>query len=301
MATYFATTEGNYRGSNSTLRLHGHKFTAVGKTPRLSGTVNRGPRAAADNTRGTEAERNARAAELFPMLQRVARKMRAHLPAHVEVDDLVGAGSVGLVDAIGKFDPRKRVKIESYAQHRIRGAILDSLRTMDGASRDLRRKIKQAERVHHELEAKLGHPATDPEMARAQGLSLKDWYRTLRDFQPLGIDWLRPAGHVAEQFAAENLPAAITEDQFDLCYRREKIDILNRALAGLSERERLIMSLYYARERTMKQIGSQLKIDESRVSQLHSAALVRLRIAVTSLTREAQTCPPPLDDGVSDA
>lgn len=215
--------------------------------------------------------------------------MRAHLPAHIEVDDLVGAGAVGLVDAVRKFDPRKRVKIESYAQHRIRGAILDSLRSMDDASRDLRRKIKTAEKIHHELESRLGHPATGQEMAPAQGISLKSWYRTVREIQPLGVEWLRPKGYAPEpQPAVENLPSETGEDQFSLCYRREKIDILNRALTSLSQRERLIISLYYARERTMKQIGSQLRIDESRVSQLHSAALVRLRNAVKSLTREGQ-------------
>jgi RNA polymerase sigma factor for flagellar operon FliA len=248
--------------------------------------------AAAKDGGKIEAERNQTAADLFPLLQRVARKMRAHLPAHIEVDDLVGAGSVGLVDALRKFDPRKRVKIESYAQHRIRGAILDSLRSMDGATRDLRRKIKAAEKVHYELESKLGHPATDQEMARAQGISLKSWYGAVREFQPLGIDWLRPMGYLPEkQPTLESLSAPNKEDQFDLCYRREKIDILNRALTSLPLRERMIINLYYARELTMKQIGSQLRIDESRVSQLHSAALVRLRNAVKSLTREPQPFP----------
>lgn len=289
MATHFVTSETNYNGNNSTRRLRLHNFPPSGKGrefPRRPTVAYCAP----ENTgERIKAERNRRAAELFPLLQRMARKMRAHLPAHIEVDDLVGAGSMGLVDALRKFDPRKGVKIESYAQHRIRGAILDSLRSMDGASRDLRRKIKDAERVHHELEARLGHPANDQEMAQAQGISLKNWYRSVRDFQPLGVEWMRPMGCMAEpQPTAESLPAKTREDQFDLCYRREKIDILNRALTSLSVRERLIMSLYYARERTMKQIGSQLKIDESRVSQLHSAALVRLRNAVKSLTREPQ-------------
>jgi RNA polymerase sigma factor FliA len=289
MATRFVTTESNYGRNNSTRGLRARNLHPYGKVRKYSAHL-----AAADSGRlgsgdTIAAERNEKAAELFPLLQRVARKMRAHLPAHIEVDDLVGAGSVGLVDALRKFDPRKRVKIESYAQHRIRGAILDSLRSMDGASRDLRRKIKQAERVHHEVEARLGHPATNQEMAQAQGISLKAWYRTVRDIQPLGVDWLRSAGSTEkQQFPAESLPAESREDQFDLCYRREQIDILNRALSSLSERERLIMTLYYAREHTMRQIGSQLRIDESRVSQLHSAALVRLRSAVKALSREPQ-------------
>jgi RNA polymerase sigma factor FliA len=289
MATHFVTTETNYNGNNSTRRLRPHHIPPSGKSREFFQHPTGADCAPESTGERIKTERNRRAAELFPLLQRMARKMRAHLPAHIEVDDLVGAGSMGLVDALRKFDPRKGVKIESYAQHRIRGAILDSLRSLDGASRDLRRKIKDAEKVHHELEARLGHPANDQEMAQAQGVSLKNWYRTVRDFQPLGVEWLRPMGCMAEQQpTAESLPAETREDQFDLCYRREKIDILNRALTSLSVRERLIMSLYYARERTMKQIGSQLKIDESRVSQLHSAALVRLRNAVKSLTRETQ-------------
>lgn len=287
MATHFAATAGTFNRKNPTGRLRALDRPTTENGPEFSRLSNRGTCAVESKGDLSIAEGNERAAGLLPLLHRVARKMRAHLPGHIEVDDLVGAGSVGLVDALRKFDPRKQVKFESYAQHRIRGAILDSLRSLDGASRDMRRKIKNAEKVHQKLEARLGRPAGDQEMAQAQGISLKNWYRTVRDFQPLGVPWLQPMSFMAEpQPTVENLPAETLEDQFDLCYRREKIDILNRALTSLSVRERLIMSLYYARERTMKQIGSQLKIDESRVSQLHSAALVRLRNAVKSLIRE---------------
>jgi len=291
MASHFVTTESNYSRNKSTRGLRARNLLPYGGVRKYSVHLAPADSAGLSSGETIAAERNKKAAELFPLLQRVAGKMRSHLPAHIEVDDLVGAGSVGLVDALRKFDPRKGVKIESYAQHRIRGAILDSLRSMDGASRDLRRKIKQAERVHHEIESRLGHPATDQEMAQAQGISLKAWYRTVRDIQPLGVDWLRSTGSAEkQQFTVESLPAESREDQFDLCYRREQIDIVNRALTSLSERERLIMNLYYARERTMRQIGDQLRIDESRVSQLHSAALVRLRRAVKALRRGPQLC-----------
>jgi RNA polymerase sigma factor FliA len=190
---------------------------------------------------------------------------------------------------VRKFDARKQVKLESYAQHRIRGAILDSLRSMDGASRDMRKKNKKAEKLHRDLEVKLGHPASDQEMACAQGISLKKWYRTVRELQALGIEWLRPMGSVGvKQPTEENLVSQGKENQFDLCYRGEQLGILNRALSGLPGREQLIMGLYYARELTMKQIGTKLKIDESRVSQLHSAALVRLRSNVKVMLRPPQ-------------
>jgi len=245
-----------------------------------------------------EAERNQKVIALLPLLNRIARKMRANLPLHIQVDDLVSAGSLGLVDAVDKFDPRRQVKIETYAQHRIRGAILDSLRSMDGATRDLRKKNRKAEEVHRVLETRLGHPATDQEMAQAQGTSLKKWYRTVEEIKPLGVEWLRPMGWVGvKPVLLETLVDRDAETQFDSCYRREQKEILARALGSLPQRERVIMCLYYARERTMKQIGAQLQIDESRVSQLHSAALARLRNAVQALTHASQARPSPSDAG----
>jgi RNA polymerase sigma factor FliA len=289
MATHIPTLKSNLTKSFSTLRLRPHHFLPEGNVRKICTHENRSRVPSLIHYGRSETERNRKVVELLPLLLRIARKMRAHLPANIEMGDLVGAGSLGLVDAVLKFDPRKQVKIESYAQHRIRGAILDSLRSMDGASRDLRRKNKKAEKVHHELEVKLGHQASDQEMASAQRVSLKTWYRTVREIQPLGVEWLRPMGSVGvKRLTEETLVVEGREDQFDLCYRREKKEILGRALATLTAREQLILSLYYARENTMKQIGAKLKIDESRVSQLHSAALNRLRIASEPLLRAQQ-------------
>jgi RNA polymerase sigma factor for flagellar operon FliA len=292
MATHFATTATSYNRNHQGRRLRTLNSPLI-KNVQESFCLSRGESSGEESKGDVKmTECNSHEADLLSLLQRVARKMRAHIPAHIELEDLVGAGSLGLVDALRKFDPRKRVKFESYAQYRIRGAILDSLRSMDGASRDMRKKIKSAEKVHQELEARLGRPASDQDMAQAQGITLKTWYRNVLDFQPLGVAWMQPMSSMAEpQPGAEDLPADVKDNQFDLCYRREKIDILNRALTSLSERERLIMKLYYSRERTMKQIGSQLKIDESRVSQLHSAALIRLRNAVKSLIQDPHPHP----------
>ncbi len=289
MATYIPALNSNLTGNISTLRLRPHHYLPEGNARKVFTHENGSRVPSAVHEGRSEAERNQKVVELLPLLHRIARKMRAHFPANIEVDDLVGAGSLGLVDAVLKFDARKQVKIESYAQHRIRGAILDSLRSMDGASRDLRKKNKKAEQVHRELEVKLGHPASDQEMARAQRVSLKAWYRTVREIQPLGVEWLRPMGSVGvKQLTAETMVSEGQENQFDLCYRREKREILGRALATLTGREQLILSLYYARENTMKQIGTKLKIDESRVSQLHAAALDHLRTAAQPLLREPQ-------------
>jgi RNA polymerase sigma factor for flagellar operon FliA len=237
----------------------------------------------------SEAERQRRLVVLLPLVKRMACQMREHLPAHIEADELVGAGMLGLVDVVGKFDVSKRVKLESYARYRIRGAILDGLRSLDLASRDMRKKSKKVERAYRELEAKLGRPVSDEEMSQALGLSLDRWYRTVQELQGLGVDWWRPLGSVGSSrprsVDAETLVASSPLDPFAMCYRREQRDLLNRALVCLPERERLILSLYYQQELSMKQIAARLSVDESRISQLHTAALLRLKTRVQALLR----------------
>jgi len=223
---------------------------------------------------------------MAPLVKRVAYEMRQHLPPHVEMDDLVGAGTLGLVDALRKFDPTRKVKLESYARHRIRGGILDALRTLDPASRDMRRRVRKVEKTYRELEARLGRPVRGEEVARALGVSLKVWHRWAQEVHALGFDGWQ---HSETAAVAAKLPVIeenqvavrqVAEDPFDLCYRREQRDLVNRALERLPERERLIMTLYYQHDLTMKEIASRLAVDESRVSQLHSEALERLKARV---------------------
>ncbi len=212
--------------------------------------------------------------------------MRSRLPSHIETDELVSAGVLGLVDAIGKFDSRRQVKFESYASHRIRGAILDSLRSLDTASRDVRSKGKRAEKVYRELESRLGSSPDGEDMARGLGMTLKKWYRTAREIHLAGADgYLHTHTPRHYDFSEEAIPAENPVDQFGLCYLREQRELAARALAQLPERERGIFKLYYTREFTMKQIGKLLKIDESRVSQIHSAGLERLRSTVMEWVR----------------
>lgn len=243
-------------------------------------------------TQTTKAAPDRLLVELMPLVKRMALKMREHLPAHIQVDDLIGAGALGLVDAIRKFDPRKRVKIENYARLRIRGAMIDGLRDLDVASRDLRKKSKRVEKIYRDQEAKLGRPVSDEEMARALHLSLKEWYRTTHELQALGVDWLRPLvlGGM-KRIREESLVAENQKSQFDLCYYQEKKEILDAAVNCLSRRDRLIISLYYDEGQTMKQIATRLGIDESRISQLHSAALARLRSLVEARTKAHRARP----------
>lgn len=225
--------------------------------------------------------------ELLPLVRRVALQLRGRLPAHIELDDLISEGVVGLIDAMRKFNPNKGVTLETYARHRIRGAILDSLREQDHASRDMRRKMKKIESASQNLEFQLGRPAGDAEMAQAMGLSLAKWYECVGELQRLGFDGSgsRIPQEIRKRVDEEGLPARAEDDPFTLCYRREQKDIFFLALGCLTERERSIITLYYKDALTMKQIGSRLGIDESRVSQLHSGAVARLRSRVGAMLR----------------
>jgi len=219
--------------------------------------------------------------KLIPLVKRVAIQVRGRLPSHVELDDLISAGILGLIDAIQKFDPNRHVNVGSYATFRIRGAILDDLRAMDSVPRALRTMNRKVERAHSDLETKLERPPCDHEMARALGMNLGLWHRTVWKLSPTGIGWLRPFGTAAAPHSTpvslDSLPADNEGHQFLSCYLHEKIAFLKRALQRIPVREQLIIQLYYRKELTMREIGKCLDIDESRVSQLHALALKRLR------------------------
>ena len=228
---------------------------------------------------------------MLPLVKHVALKIRKRLPAHVEVDDLVSDGVLGLVDAAAKFNPRKQVKFASYARHRIRGSILDGLRNADPVPRDIRRKHKNLEKHYQVLEAKFGRPATDDEMAAGLGVNVAQWHRELNAIQSAGIDCnARALSAAPVSVPASADPALLAGDgpnPFDLAYRREQREALACALTQLGERDRQIVTLYYYRGLTMQEIADRMNVDASRVSQLHAAALVRLKADVSSLIHSA--------------
>ncbi len=230
--------------------------------------------------------------ELLPLAERMALKTRGHLPPHVEVEDLIANGVLGLLDAVAKFDPSKRVKLETYARHRVRGAIFDGLRRADTASRDMRRKNKRIQTLYHELESKLGRPARDEEMAKALGINLGQWHQSLNEIQNVGIDSGSrnlSAGPILKlQSTNPEFLTAGGDDPFDICYRREQHKILGQAVSSLPDREREIITLLYRHGLTMKEIAPRLQVDASRVSQIHSLALARLKASVDFLLTPRQ-------------
>jgi RNA polymerase sigma factor FliA len=229
-----------------------------------------------------EEERNRLLLEQLPQVRYIARRIHDRLPQSVCLDDLVHAGVLGLIDALAKYDPAKNVQLKSYAKFRIRGAILDSLRGMDWSPRDLRRKARQMETVHSQLKAELGRAATEPELAKAMGMELDDFYIFLRDLRGLDLGSLQAEssedGH--ETVALAGAATSPEDDPFHLCLKTEMKDLLTDAIADLPEKERQVLALYYYEELTMKEIGQVLGVGESRVSQIHSAAVVRLRAAM---------------------
>ncbi len=235
--------------------------------------------------------RNAHLTALLPLVKKLALGIRSRLPAQVELDDLVGDGVLGLMDAVEKFDASRRVRLECYARYRIRGAILDGLRALDPATREVRKKTRKVERIHQELLAHRGGPVGDEEMAEGLGVSLARWFQIQREIHRPGGE--EPVREEQSPLAADGGAAGGVEFEtpFDFCYRREQREILGRALAGLPEQQRLVVSLYDLRGMTMKQIAVQLRVDESRISQLHSAALRGLREHVNILSQRPQPTP----------
>lgn len=235
-----------------------------------------------------EEERNRLLMEQLPQVRYIARRIHDRLPQSVCLEDLVHAGVLGLIDALNKYDPAKNVQLKSYAKFRIRGAILDSLRVLDWSPRDIRRKARQMELVHTKLKAELGRAATEPELAAEMHMSLDDFYTFLRDLRGLDLGSLQADSSEdgRENWKLVGQATEPEEDPFHLCMKGEMCDLLAAAIGELPEKERQVLALYYYEELTMKEIGQVLGVGESRVSQIHSAALVRMRAALRNRTEK---------------
>jgi RNA polymerase sigma factor FliA len=222
--------------------------------------------------------------EHLPIVRFLARRIHERLPQHVDIEDLVSAGVVGLMDAFSKFDPTKQVQFRSYAQFRIRGAILDSLRTLDWSPRELRRKGRAVEEAIRVLSHRVGRAPDEAAVAAEMTLSLVEYQQLLGDLKGLEIGALHMERN--EDSGEEELayiPGRPEDDPLFNCLRGELEDRLSEAIANLADRERLVMTLYYYEEMTMREIGLALGVVESRVSQVHASAVMHMRSALKDL------------------
>lgn len=229
----------------------------------------------------TAADRDKLLLEHLPSVRYIARRIHERLPQHVELDDLVSAGVVGLIDAFSKFDHTKKVQFKSYAQFRIRGAILDSLRMLDWSPRELRRKGRAVEEAVRTLTQSLGRAPQEQEIAAQMGVGLEEYQQLLGELKGLEVGSLH--AERSEDSGDEELayiPGAPEDDPLFKCMQGEMRQRLADAIDDLPEKERMVLTLYYYEELTMKEIGLTLGVVESRVSQIHSQAVVRLRAAL---------------------
>ena len=238
-----------------------------------------------------EEERERLLMEQLPQVRYIARRMHDRLPRHVPLEDLVHAGVLGLIDALQKYDPSKHVQFGSYAKFRIRGAMLDSLREMDWSPRDLRRKARRLEEAHNTLRSSLGRNPSEPELAVELGIDLRGLQLLLGEISGLELGSLRVESQRdgQDEDLCEYLPDDSEETPLFLCLRSEMKHLLARAITELPEKERQVLALYYYEELTMKEVGTILGVGESRVSQIHSMAVVRLRARLSELSDGSPT------------
>jgi RNA polymerase sigma factor for flagellar operon FliA len=211
-------------------------------------------------------------------VKRIVQRLAVHLPSTVDIDDLMNVGVIGLIQAVDRYDPRRDNKFMTYAIFRIKGAVLSELRARDFLSRSNRRKIRELENVFMRLEQKLGREAEDNEVAQELGVDLEQVYRT-KQMSSISFISLEELG-VSSRDEKEKLLSYLInndDDALSLTKLKELKEAMAQAIRQLPEKERLVISLYYLEELTMKETGKVLGITESRVSQIHSQAILHLR------------------------
>jgi len=216
--------------------------------------------------------------EYLPYVKRIVQRLAVHLPSTVDIDDLMNVGVIGLIQAVDRYDPRRDNKFMTYAIFRIKGAVLSELRARDFLSRSNRRKIRELESVYLRLEQKLGREVDDSEIAQELGVDLEQVYRT-KQMSSISFISLEELG-VSSRDEKEKLLSYLVNNEDDalvITKLKELKGAMAQAITQLPEKERLVVSLYYLDELTMKETGKVLGITESRVSQIHSQAILHLR------------------------
>ena len=222
--------------------------------------------------------------EYLPYVKRIVHRIAVHLPSTIDIDDLMNVGVIGLIQAVDRYDPGRDNKFMTYAVFRIKGAVLSELRSRDFLSRSNRRKIRDLENACSKLEQKLGRDVDDEEVAQELGIAVEQVYRT-KQMSSISFISFEELGFSSRDEKEKLLSYLIDNDENALTLTRlkELKDAVARSIEQLPEKEKLVISLYYLEELTMKETGKVLNITESRVSQIHSQAILRLR---TKLKKE---------------
>ena len=215
------------------------------------------------------------------LVKHIAARFAMRLPASVFFDELMSAGSLGLIDAVDKFDPDKHVSLKTYAQYRIRGAILDELRSMDTYSRSMRKKIQDITKAVKRVEDQTGQPADDAQICEEMGIDLEQYHEMLSDIHGAAVlsldEFVKTQKN--ETSATTRFQAGLKgddnpADHFD---RKELKQVLANTIRRLSEKEQMVVSLYYYDDLTLKEIGEVLSLTESRICQIHTSVLIKLK------------------------
>lgn len=224
-----------------------------------------------------------------PLVKYVAGKVAIGMPHNVEFDDLVGFGVFGLFDAIEKFDPEKHVKFKTYAVTRIRGAIFDELRSIDWVPRSVRQKAREVEEAVRRLETSLGRSATDREIAKEMGMGLPEFQKLMLKISGTSILSLNDVWYTGEDNDKVSIVESIESPQSlnpDTIVEKEEIKrVIIEAINELPDKEKKVLVLYYYEDLTLKEIGKVLEVTESRISQLHTKAIMRLRAKLTNIKK----------------
>jgi len=219
--------------------------------------------------------------ENLPLVKAIAIRVHENLPVHVDLDDLIHAGVLGIFDAVDKYDARKNVSFQNYAKHRIKGAILDSLRELDWASRDMRKRQKSIDAATRELMGQLGRNPTEAEVAEKLGVKPERLRRMRTELCNLGLTPADPRPS-EDGDRPQEFPATPDLRPDLMCERRQLQSTLADAIHKLPKRYQKVVFLYYTNEMTMKEIGDLLGVNESRISQIHKLALKKMAVALES-------------------
>jgi RNA polymerase sigma factor for flagellar operon FliA len=232
-------------------------------------------------TRSIEA-RNDIVIEYVHLVKIIARRLLPTYHKHVDFDDMMGSGTLGLMDAVDKFDPSKEVKFETYASLRIRGEIIDQIRKQDWAPISLRQKIKRVEEGYSRLEGNLGRSATEKEVAEFLDIPESEVLKTLDESHTFNVVCLDEV--LVDRMKSEEFLVSHEETPEEAIENKEMIELLAKYIDTLNEKERQVIALYYYEELTLKEIGQVLGVTESRVSQIHSKAMVTLKAKLLKAT-----------------